>query len=194
MCQLYERFIVIYIQIYLILLIVDDAWHCFTTTNSFTSIMYLENETRQGFLFDRSPPFRDIDEWIRYDDSTRVVCFNQTKKRKYIFVYILTIIFIIYHWEFIIRLNIDIIIQIFSSYTCCLYVSNKMLERWVCHFLSSFSSVLLSTSLSQTTREKEILFSLSIFVCDIKLMFNIHVYTYILSHSKVNLNLYVYIR
>lgn len=61
----------IHTYIHLTLLIVDDAWHCFTYTQSFTSIIHLENETRQGCCFDRSPPFRDFDEWIRYDVSDK---------------------------------------------------------------------------------------------------------------------------
>jgi hypothetical protein len=127
---------------------VDDAWHCFTTTNRFTSIMYLENETRQGFIwsFSTFQGFWWVNKIWWFDKGGM---FQSNKKKTNLFVYSL-IIFITYYWEFIIRLNKDIIIQICSSYTRCLYVSNKMLKRWVC---LSLSLILLSTS----TREGNIL-------------------------------------
>jgi hypothetical protein len=65
-----------------------DCWWCmtwfYTYTYNFTSIMHLENETRQGFFFARSAPFRDFDQWMRYEQSTRIICFNQTKRNIYL--------------------------------------------------------------------------------------------------------------
>lgn len=126
---------------------------------NFTSIIYLENETRQGF-FDRSAPFRDFDEWMRYEESTRVVCCNQInkKKRRRIYLSIAWLFVLTYQKEFIIRLNIDIIVESFSSssYTRCPYVSNYMLGRWVCLLFSLISFCCCSLiDIYQNTREKK---------------------------------------
>jgi hypothetical protein len=92
-----------------------DCWWCmtwfYTYTYNFTSIMHLENETRQGFFFRSFSTFQgfwSVNEIWAVDKDNMF----QSNKKKYIFVYNLTF-FITYQWEFIIRLNPDIIVENF---------------------------------------------------------------------------------